>query len=80
VNIQERPAKPLDIQWMQREKDGTKRTSHLQNLSNYSASKPYDLHSTHMMITKRARVVFYALATMEMLLLSALYAWGHAVR
>jgi hypothetical protein len=33
-----------------------------------------------MMITKRARVVFYALATLEMLLLSALYAWGQAAR
>jgi hypothetical protein len=27
-------------------------------------------------ITKRLRLVFYALATLEMLLLSALYAWG----
>lgn len=33
-----------------------------------------------MMITKRARVVFYGLAMLEMLLLSALYAWGQAVR
>jgi hypothetical protein len=29
-----------------------------------------------MAITKKLRVVFYALATLEMLLLSALYAWG----
>jgi hypothetical protein len=29
-----------------------------------------------MTITKRLRVVFYALATVELVLLSALYAWG----
>jgi hypothetical protein len=29
-----------------------------------------------MTITKRLRVVFYALATVELMLLSALYAWG----
>jgi len=27
-------------------------------------------------ITKRLRVVFYALATLELILLSAMYAWG----
>jgi hypothetical protein len=29
-----------------------------------------------MAITKRLRLVFYALATMELMLISALYAWG----
>jgi len=29
-----------------------------------------------MAITKRLRLVFYALATLELMLLSALYAWG----
>lgn len=29
-----------------------------------------------MTITKQLRLVFYALAILEMLLLSALYAWG----
>jgi hypothetical protein len=29
-----------------------------------------------MAITKQMRIVFYALAILEMLLLSALYAWG----
>jgi len=29
-----------------------------------------------MAITKRLRVVFYALAILEMVLLSAFYAWG----
>jgi hypothetical protein len=28
------------------------------------------------MVTKKLRVVFYALATLELILLSALYAWG----
>lgn len=32
--------------------------------------------STVMAINKRLRVVFYALATLEMILLSAFYAWG----
>jgi hypothetical protein len=29
-----------------------------------------------MTITKRLRLVFYGLATLELMLLSALYAWG----
>jgi len=29
-----------------------------------------------MAITKKLRVVFYALATLELVLLSAMYAWG----
>jgi hypothetical protein len=29
-----------------------------------------------MAITKQLRLVFYALATLEMILLSAFYAWG----
>jgi hypothetical protein len=33
-------------------------------------------HSWGMAITKRLRVVFYALAIVEMVLLSAFYAWG----
>jgi len=28
-------------------------------------------------ITKKLRLVFYALATLELMLLSAIYAWGH---
>jgi len=32
--------------------------------------------SPDMAITKKLRVVFYALATLELLVLSALYAWG----
>jgi len=31
-----------------------------------------------MAITKRLRVAFYALAIVEMILLSAFYAWGRA--
>jgi len=31
-----------------------------------------------MAIDKRVRVIFYALATLEMILLSAFYAWGRA--
>jgi len=30
----------------------------------------------NMAIDKRVRVIFYALATLEMILLSAFYAWG----
>ena len=33
----------------------------------------------NMAIDKRIRVVFYALATLEMILLSAFYAWGRVV-
>jgi hypothetical protein len=33
-----------------------------------------------MAITKRLRLVFYALAILEMVLLSAFYAWGHVAR
>jgi hypothetical protein len=29
-----------------------------------------------MALTKKLRVVFYALATLELMLLTALYAWG----
>jgi hypothetical protein len=31
-----------------------------------------------MAITRKLRVVFYALATLELMLLTALYAWGRA--
>ena len=48
----------------------------LQNLSNCPARTGPGGRSTGMAITKRVRVVFYALATLEMILLSAFYAWG----
>jgi hypothetical protein len=35
-------------------------------------------HSWGMAITKRLRVVFYALAILELMLLTALSAWGRA--
>jgi hypothetical protein len=48
----------------------------LQNLSNYPARPGRGSRSTVMAINKRVRVLFYALATLEMILLSAFYAWG----
>jgi hypothetical protein len=75
VNIRETPVKPLDtrakglIPWD--EMPGC-----LQNLSNYPARTGMAGRSTVMAINKRLRVVFYALATLEMILLSAFYAWG----
>jgi hypothetical protein len=50
--------------------------SRLQNLSNYPASTAGRARSTGMMINKRVRVVFYALAMVELFLLSALYSWA----
>jgi hypothetical protein len=55
---------------------GTKRPSRLQNLSNYPASAAHCVRSTCMVINKRVRVVFYALAMVELFLLSALYSWA----
>jgi hypothetical protein len=48
----------------------------LQNLSNSGARSRSPARSLDMAITKKLRVVFYALATLELLVLSALYAWG----
>lgn len=49
---------------------------HLQNLSNWPARICETAILQNMANNKRVRMVFYALVTLEMLLLSALYAWG----
>jgi hypothetical protein len=75
VNIQEIPLKPLDTRAKQLIPWDEMRGC-LQNLSNYPARNGPVGRSTVMAINKRLRVVFYALATLEMILLSAFYAWG----
>jgi hypothetical protein len=55
---------------------GRSALSRLQNLSNYPASAAGCARSTGMVINKRVRVFFYALAMVELFLLSALYSWA----
>ena len=55
---------------------GRSAPSRLQNLSNYPASAAGCARSTGMVINKRVRVFFYALAMVELFLLSALYSWA----
>jgi hypothetical protein len=59
---------------------GRSAPSCLQNLSNYPASAATCARSTGMMINKRVRVAFYALAMVELFLLSALYSWARVAR
>jgi hypothetical protein len=49
---------------------------HLQNLSNWPARICETAILKNMANNKRVRVVFYALAIVEMILLSAFYSWG----
>ena len=46
------------------------------NLHNSPARLPSSARSAGMATNKKLRLVFYALATLELVLLSALYAWG----
>jgi hypothetical protein len=48
----------------------------LTKLRHLSRKTLFLTRSAGMAITKKLRVVFYALATLELLVLSALYAWG----
>jgi hypothetical protein len=48
----------------------------LQNLSNPAARIGAVARSSDMAITRKLRMVFYSLATLELLVLSALYAWA----
>jgi hypothetical protein len=75
VNRQEKPVKPLEIPPEFFKSAGWDEW-HLQNLSNRAARRGHGRRSTHMAITKQMRMMFYALAILEMLLLSAFYAWG----
>jgi hypothetical protein len=75
VNSQETPAKPLEIPVAAVDPDNSL-IGCLQNLSNYPARTGRGGRSTVMAINKRVRIVFYALATLELILLSAFYAWG----
>jgi hypothetical protein len=58
---------------------GRSASGRLQNLSNYPASTAGCARSTGMTINKQVRVVFYALAMVELFLLSALYSWARVV-
>jgi hypothetical protein len=52
---------------------------HLQNLSNWPA-RIYEIAILlNMANNKRVRVIFYALAIVEMILLSAFYSWGRVI-
>lgn len=54
------------------------RAGFLQNLSNWPCKDQSVRRSLDMTtITKKLRLLFYGLATLELMLLSALYAWGH---
>ena len=52
---------------------------HLQNLSNWLARICETAILENMANNKRVRVIFYALAIVEMILLSAFYAWGRVI-
>ena len=52
---------------------------HLQNLSNWPARICETAILKNMANNKRVRVVFYALAIVEMILLSAFYSWGRVI-
>jgi hypothetical protein len=49
---------------------------HLQNLSNWAARIYQAAILLDMAINKQVRVLFYALAILEMILVSAFYSWG----
>jgi hypothetical protein len=68
--------KTLRNHWGSGQSLGRSAPSRLQNLSNYPASAAGCARSTGMVINKRVRVVFYALAMVELFLLSALYSWA----
>jgi len=55
---------------------GVARFRDLQNLSNYRAKSSVEIILRDMANIKVARIVFYALATLELILLSALYSWA----
>jgi hypothetical protein len=52
----------------------------LQNLSNYPAKTRAEIILRDMANIKIARIVFYTLATLELILLSALYSWAQVAR
>jgi hypothetical protein len=52
---------------------------HLQNLSNWPARICETAILENMTNNKRVRMVFYALAIVEMILLSAFYSWGRVI-
>ena len=52
---------------------------HLQNLSNCLARISETAILENMANNKRVRVIFYALAIVEMILLSAFYSWGRVI-
>jgi len=78
VNRQEIPAKTLNY------RQGRPFTAgwdglHLQNLSNWPARICETAILENMTNNKRVRVIFYALAIVEMILLSAFYSWGRVI-
>jgi hypothetical protein len=75
VNRQEIPVKTLN-HGLDRAVSAGWDKLHLQNLSNWPARICETAHSESMTNNKRVRVVFYALAIVEMILLSAFYSWG----
>jgi hypothetical protein len=52
---------------------------HLQNLSNWPARICETAILKNMANNKRVRMVFYVLAIVEMILLSAFYSWGRVI-
>jgi hypothetical protein len=79
VNRQEIPVKALK-KTSKTARIGQGRLPQLQNLSNWPARMFATAILKNMAIDKRIRVVFYALATLEMILLSAFYAWGRVAQ
>lgn len=59
---------------------GVARSTNLQNLSNYPAKTEAEIILRDMANIKIARIVFYALATLELILLSAVYSWARVGR
>ena len=77
MNTQEIPVKALNGSQNTpfRRRDGLD----LQNLSNWPARICETSILENMTNNKRVRMVFYALAIVEMILLSAFYSWGRVI-
>jgi hypothetical protein len=78
VNRQEIPVKTLN-DGQEHAFPGHRDGLHLQNLSNWRARIWAAAILQNMANNKRVRVVFYALAIVEMILLSAFYSWGRVI-